>query len=57
MYFFDDAGQSVVELVAGLTVLEEDIAVLVAAAEQQDARGSVRVLAERLDSVHVAPFP
>ena len=49
----DHGGQSVVVGVAGLTMLEEDIAVLVRATHV----GALRiqgVLAERLDSVHVA---
>ncbi len=48
----DDGGKLVVRLVAGLAVLEEDVAVLVGA-----ARGGVlrveRVIAEGLDGVHV----
>ena len=49
----DDGGKLVVDLVAGLTVLEEDIAVLVAAAGVRVLRVE-RVVAESLDGVHVA---
>ena len=50
---FHDFGESVVVLVAGLAVLEERIAVLVGAAHG-GVLGVEGVLAERLDSVHVA---
>ena len=49
----DHIGQRVVGAVAGLTVLEEDIAVLVAAACMR-MLGVQRVIAERLDGIHVA---
>lgn len=49
----DDGGKLVVDLVAGLTVLEEDIAVLVATAGVRVLRVE-RVVAESLDGVHVA---
>ena len=51
----DDCGQRVVVLVAGLTVLEEDVAILVAAAHGRMLRIQ-RVGTERLDSLHVAHF-
>ncbi len=49
----DDGGKLVVDLVAGLAVLEEDVAVLMAAAGVR-VLGVERVVAERLDGVHVA---
>ncbi|VWM24354.1 Uncharacterised protein [Collinsella intestinalis] len=49
----DDGGQRVVRAVAGLAVLEEDVAVLMAAAGR-GMLGVERVVAERLDGVHVA---
>ena len=49
----DDSGQLVVGGVAGLTMLEEDVAVLVAAASVRMLRVQ-RVIAELLDSLHVA---
>ena len=48
----DDSRQGVVGLVAGLAVLEEDVAVLVRAA-RGGVLGVERVIAEGLDSVHV----
>ena len=49
----DDGGKLVVDLVAGLAVLEEDVAVLVATAGMRVLRVE-RVIAESLDGVHVA---
>ena len=49
----DDRGQRVIRLVAGLAVLEEDVAVLVRAA-RGGVLGVERVIAEGLDGVHVA---
>ena len=49
----DDGGKLVVDLVAGLAVLEEDVAVLVAAAGVRVLRVE-RVVSESLDGVHVA---
>ena len=51
----NDCGQRVVVLVAGFTVLEEDIAVLVAAAGSRMLRVE-RVLTELFDRLHVAHF-
>ena len=51
----NDCGQVVIELVAGLTVLEEDIAVFVRAAHGR-MLGVQRVLTEGRDSLHVAHF-
>ena len=51
----DDGGQSVIDRVAGLTMLEEDVAVLVGTAHL-GVLGVQRVLAELLDSLHVAHF-
>ena len=51
----NDCGQLIVELVAGFTMLEEDIAVFVRAAHCR-MLGVQRVLAERRNSVHVAHF-
>ncbi|MPM12584.1 hypothetical protein SDC9_58937 [bioreactor metagenome] len=48
-------GQSVIVLIAGLTVLEEDISVFVGAAHV-GTLGVQRVLAERVHGVHVAHF-
>ncbi|MPM24338.1 hypothetical protein SDC9_70820 [bioreactor metagenome] len=53
--FFHHGGQRVIVLVAGLAVLEEDVAVLVRAAGG-GALGVQRVLAERAHGVHVAHF-
>ena len=50
---FNDARYGVVELVAGLTMLEEDVAVLVRAAHDRMLRVQ-SALAERLNSVHIA---
>ncbi len=50
---FDHVRQRVVSLVAGLAVLEEDVAVLVRAARVRVLRVE-GVVAERLDGVHVA---
>ena len=52
---FDDCGQLVIVPVAGLTVLEEDITVFMAAAGSGMLRVQ-RVLTELLDSLHVAHF-
>ena len=48
----NDGGELVVVLVAGLAVLEEDVAVLVGAAHH-GTLGVQRALAERLDGVHI----
>ena len=52
---FHDGGQRVIVLVARLTMLEEDIAVFMAAAHG-GVLGVQRMLAERFDSVHIAHF-
>ena len=49
----DDGGQLVIGLVAGLAVLEEDVAVLVGAASVRVLRVQ-GVVTERLDGIHVA---
>ena len=51
----DDCGQCLIVLVAGLTMLEEDIVVLVGAAHC-GTLGVQGVLAERLNGIHVAHF-
>ena len=53
--FFHNAGHGLVELIAGLTVLEEDIAVLVGAAHS-GVLGVQRMGAERLHRFHVRHF-
>ena len=52
---FHHCGHGVIELVAGLAVLEEDVAVLVAAA-RGGMLGVQRMVAERLHGVHVRHF-
>ena len=52
---FHHGGHGVIELVAGLAVLEEDVTVLVAAA-RSGVLGVQRMVAERLHGVHVRHF-
>ena len=52
---FNDCGQSIVVLVASLTVLEEDIAVFVRAAHCRSVRIQA-MLTELVDSLHIAHF-
>ena len=53
--FFHHSGHGVIELVARLAVLEEDVAVLVAAA-RGGVLGVQRVVAERLHGIHIGHF-